>query len=123
MVHYIFFHCFLSGLAVGGLINLFHFFDRLRWFAQVDIFFVGRDYDCLYCLCTHGPYNIFPVVVDVFLFEHMPDGVDQLVGQQSQVNMCFNPLVVLMVYRADVQIGFQTSEGGFYFPDGIVYLP
>lgn len=57
-------------------------------------FLIGGQYDGLDGLCIHYPDNVFPIMVDVFLFEHMPDGINQLVGQDRQIKMCFNTLIL-----------------------------
>ena len=38
--------------------------------------------------------------------------MDQLVGQDGQVDVGFNPFIFLMVNRPDIQISFQTAKRG-----------
>ena len=106
VVHYIFFDGCLGELAVGGLIDLLYLLNRLAWFSQVDGFFISGQCYGLYGLGAHQPYYIVPVVVYPVLFEHMSNGIDQLVSQYGQIDMAFYCVVFLMVYRPDVQVCF-----------------
>jgi hypothetical protein len=62
-------------------------------------------------------------MVDAIVFEHMPYGVYQLICQYGEVHVGINPVVILMVNRPDVQIGFQPPESCLYLSDCIVNIP
>jgi hypothetical protein len=42
--------------------------------------------------------------MDTLFPEHIPDGIHQLIGQYGQVDMGFDPPVLLMKNRSDPQI-------------------
>jgi hypothetical protein len=62
-------------------------------------------------------------MVDAIVFEHMPYGVHQLICQYGEVHVGINPLIILMVNRFDIQIGFQASESRLSHPYSVVYVP
>ena len=67
--------------------------------------------------------DIVPVIVDTSLTGLMADGIDYLIGEYGQVDVGLNALIVLMMYRADVEVCFQTPEGALYLSDGVVDIP
>ena len=68
----------------------------------MDDFFISGEFYGLYGLGAHDPDNVLPIMVDIGIFKHITNCVYQLVGKDCKVNMCFNPLIVLMMDRPDV---------------------
>ena len=67
----------------------------------MNVLFIGWQF---YGLCGHDAQDILPVMPDALFPEHMPDGVYQLVGQYGQINVCFDPFVILMENGSDAQV-------------------
>ena len=88
--------------TLGGIIDLLDFYYGFSRFSKVNRLFIRRQLNSLDCLCAHDPYDICPIVIDVIVFEHVPDSVHQLIGKNGQINMRFYPYVILMVDRPDV---------------------
>lgn len=70
----------------------------------MDIFFICRQFYGLDGLCRHDAQDVFPVMMDTLLPEHVPDRIYQLIGQYGQVDVRFDSSVPLMENRSDAQV-------------------
>ena len=61
---------------------------------------------------VHDPDDVLPVMLNTFFFEHVPDGVDELVGKHSKVYMSLYPLIILMMDWSYVQQHFEEISDG-----------
>ena len=104
-----------------------NFFEVVVWFGAFAHFndsikgILARCGNHFLCIGYSG--NFSPIVFDGFCFELVSDGIDQPVGKYAEVQMSHAAVVVFVVNGAQIQLCFQTAEGTFYFPDGVVYVP
>ena len=70
----------------------------------MDRFLVSGQDDRLDDLCVHDPDDVLPVMMDAFFYEHVPDGIDKLVGAHGKVDMGFHALIVVMMDRSYLQV-------------------
>ena len=66
----------------------------------MDCFLVTGQDNCLDEVGIYHPDDVLPVMMDAFFFKHVPDGIDNLVGEHGKVDMGFNAHIVLMMIRS-----------------------
>ena len=91
-----------------------HLYDVSQWVSTF------RSYEFL---GAHPPHDFGPIAGFAFSLQLAADGVYHLVGKQTEEKMRIAPVIGLMIYRTEVQVGLQLPVGTFDFSYEVVIVP
>ena len=91
-----------------------HLYDVSQWVPA----FCGYEF-----LGAHPPHYFGPIAGFAFSLQLATDSVYHPIGKQAEEKVRIAPVIGLMVYRTEVQVGLQLPVGTFDFSYEIVIVP